>query len=190
LEVIILRIIAGDAKGRKIAAPPGMDTRPTSDKVKGALFNILGSKVLGARVLDLFGGAGNLGLEAISRGAEQCIFVDNSLCSVKIIHQNINTLGYEKFCEVYRRDAFSALDILEKRGAKFDIIFLDPPYHRDMVPMAIKKISQCRILEDNGVIVAEHDAKDFIPEQILDLILVKTYFYGSTGISLYKRIEE
>lgn len=99
-----MRIIAGDAKGRRLFSPEGNDTRPTSDKVKEALFNILGSLVPDSVVLDLYAGTGNLGLEAISRGAKHSVFIDYSRASIKIIHQNINSLKYEDYCEVYNND--------------------------------------------------------------------------------------
>lgn len=183
-----MRIIAGDAKGRKLLTPSGRLTRPTSDRVKESLFNILGSRVPDARVLDLFAGTGNLGLEAISRGAQFCIFVDNNKDAVKLVRENIAFLKYEDYCEVYNNDAIIALDILGKRGIRFDIIFLDPPYKKDLIPVLIKKILETDIIEENCIIAAEHDLKDETPEVISGLNRIRSVVYGNTAISFYRKL--
>lgn len=181
-----MRIIAGEAKGRKIVAPEGRETRPTSDRVKESLFNILMNEIGDAKVLDLFAGTGNLGLEAVSRGASQCIFVDNSRDSIKIIHKNIELLKYEDFCEVYDNDAYMALNVLHKRNIRFDIIFLDPPYHKNIIPLCIEKIAGYNILNDGGVIAAEHDIRDELADNIQDMSLCKRSAYGDTVLSFYR----
>lgn len=180
-----MRIIAGEAKGRKIIAPEGRETRPTSDLVKESLFNILMNKMADAVVLDLFAGSGNIGLEAVSRGASKCILIDSSRDSIKIIHKNIEMLKYEGFCEVYDNDAYSALNVLYKRNMGFDIIFLDPPYHKDMIPLCIEKIAGYNLLNDGGVIAAEHDIRDELPNNIQGMSLYKKSVYRDTVLSFY-----
>jgi 16S rRNA (guanine(966)-N(2))-methyltransferase RsmD len=182
-----LRIIAGEAKGRRIIAPPGRDIRPTSDRVKESLFNILGDKVPDSVVLDLFAGTGNLGLESLSRGAKLSIFIDSNRESIKLIYENIKLLKFEEACEVYHNDASSALTILNRKGVLFDIIFVDPPYHKNMVPVVINKISELGLLKDDGVIAAEHDVKDLLPDRISDIVSYKTSIYGDTGLTFYRK---
>lgn len=180
-----LRIIAGEARGRRIITPTGIQTRPTSDRVKESMFNILGDRVPGSKVLDLFAGTGSLGLESISRGAQSCVCIDNSKESIKVIYQNINMLKFEEYCEVYHNDAFSALSILGRKDRKFNIIFVDPPYHKEIVPLVLKKITDIGIIEGKGVIVSEHDSKDSVPEKISDLVRFKSVLYGDTALSFY-----
>lgn len=180
-----MRIIAGEAKGRRIIAPEGRETRPTSDRVKEALFNILMNELPEASVLDLFAGSGNLSLEALSRGAAHCTMVDSSRESVRIIHKNTEMLKYQNLCEVYENDANSALDALSRRSIRFDIVFLDPPYHKDMIPACIEKISKYSLLEDGGVIAAEHDIRDELSERIGNFELYKRSVYGDTILSFY-----
>lgn len=188
-----MRIIAGDAKGRRILSPEGKDTRPTSDKVKESMFNILGSKVPDSKVLDLYAGTGNLALEAISRGAQSAVLIDRSRESIKIIHQNIKLLNYGEYCEVYNNDAIPALNILHRRGLSFDIIFLDPPYHKNILPEVIETIWSLNLLKSTGIIVAEHDTRDVLPDNIKDFVMVKKALYGDTRLSFYvlmKSLEE
>lgn len=182
-----MRIIAGDAKGRRLFTPSGREVRPTSDRVKESLFNILGEAVPGAVVLDLFAGTGNLGLESLSRGAERSIFIDNSRDSIRIVNDNIRNLKYEEYCEVYNNDALSALAVLKKRQIIFDIIFVDPPYSREIIPEILRKITELDLLNDKGIIAAEHDIKDKLPDRILNIIKYKSSVYGDTILSFYKR---
>ncbi|KPU43963.1 ribosomal RNA small subunit methyltransferase D [Oxobacter pfennigii] len=185
-----MRIIAGDAKGRKLNTPNGTETRPTSDKVKGSIFNILGSSIIDAKVLDLFAGTGNLGLEALSRGAQSSVFIDKSREAINIIKENVRLLKYDDLCYIYSNDAFSAIDILDKKGQQFDIIFIDPPYHKDIIPEILNKIMDSGILLKDGIIIAEHDNKDEIPHRIKHLALIKSSTYGDTTVSFYKNMEE
>jgi 16S rRNA (guanine(966)-N(2))-methyltransferase RsmD len=190
LEECVLRIIAGEAKGRKILSPQGRNTRPTSDRVKESLFNILGQEIPGSNVLDLYAGTGNLGLEAISRGASFCLFIDNDRDSIKTVEYNVKLLKYEEHCEVHNNDAVQALNIIGKRNMKFDVIFLDPPYHKNIIPKVVDAVARYGIMSDECIIAAEHDIKDVIPEKILNLSLVKRFIYGNTVLSFYRNMEE
>lgn len=182
-----MRIITGIAKGRAILAPEGLNTRPTSDRVKESLFNIIAKNIHGARVLDLFSGTGNLGLEAISRGAEKCTFVENNNSTYKILSMNIEALGFVSSSELYRRDAFEVLELLGKEKKKYDIIFLDPPYSRGLVESSIKRISELMILDDNGIIISECDEKDTIPDNINDIKVYRNEKYGRTRIYFWNK---
>ncbi|MDI6618442.1 MAG: 16S rRNA (guanine(966)-N(2))-methyltransferase RsmD [Clostridiales bacterium] len=185
-----MRIIAGDARSRRIISPNGSDIRPTSDRVKESLFDIIGNKVVDAKVLDLFAGTGNLGLEAVSRGASLAVFIDISRESIKIANENINLLNYQKYCEVYNNDALTAIDILSRRKVIFDIIFIDPPYRKDIIPEVLKKITEAQIIKSNGIVCAEHDAKDILPDEVSNIKRYKFNKYGDTILSFYRIAEE
>lgn len=186
-----MRIITGIAKGRKIMAPEGMDTRPTSDRVKESLFNILDNKIdiYGKNVLDLFAGTGNLGIEAISRGALMCTLIEQNKNTFKTLKENINTLNFNEKSEAYNQDAFSALEIFKKNNKKYDIIFLDPPYGKGLIEKAIEKIANIDLLENNGIIVSEYDENDIIPENISSIKKYRTEKYGRTKISFWTKEE-
>lgn len=182
-----MRIITGIAKGRIIKAPEGKNTRPTSDRVKQALFNIISKEIYGSKVLDLFSGTGNLGLEALSRGAEFCTFVENNNATYKILSSNIENLGFLSKSELYKGDAFNVLKILKKANKKYDIIFLDPPYSMELVEKSIKEISELMLLEEGGIIVSECDENDIIPERINDIKIFRSEKYGRTKIYFWDR---
>lgn len=182
-----MRIITGIAKGRAIKAPEGENTRPTSDRVKESLFNIISKKIYGARVLDMFSGTGNLGLEAISRGAEVCTFIENSNNTYKVLSMNVESLGFVSNSELYKGDAFNVLERLGRNNKKYDIIFLDPPYSMGLVEKSIKRINELMILEKNGIIISECDEKDIIPENIYDIKVYRVEKYGRTKIHFWNK---
>lgn len=181
-----MRIITGTAKGRVIIAPEGQDTRPTSDRVKESLFNIISKKIYSARVLDLFSGTGNLGLESISRGAEACTFVEKNNNTYKILSMNIEKLGFISNSELYKGDAFDVLETLRKNNRKYDIIFLDPPYSMGLVEKSIKRISELMLLDKNGIIISECDEKDSVPESIYNIKIYRVEKYGRTKIYFWR----
>lgn len=147
-----MRIIAGEMRGRKLKTVSGMDTRPTADKVKGAIFNVLMEKVNGARVLDLFAGTGNLAIEAISRGAREAILVEKAFSAQKVIQENLS-FAVKAQAKLFSMDAFDFLKLYPEE--QYDLIFLDPPYRQELVSKALKFLSQpCRLTE-LGVIIAE-----------------------------------
>lgn len=154
-----MRIIAGDKRGCAISAPKGMDTRPTLDRVKESLFGILQFEIYGRRVLDLFAGSGALGLEALSRGAQNAVFCDKSRESVGIINANIKKLGYGSKCSVYGCDWERAVSMMEGRGDRFDIVFIDPPYGAGIAAKAAAALYSKGLLAEDFIIVLEHDAK-------------------------------
>lgn len=150
-----MRIIAGEKRSRKLVAPEGMDTRPTADRAKEALFSILMSRLPGARVLDLYAGSGALALEALSRGAGSAVLADLSPKACKVIEQNIATLDYQQRARLLRCADMAAITQLRREGAAFDLIFLDPPYRMGLIDRALAGIVQYDLLENDGWITAE-----------------------------------
>ena len=152
-----MRIIAGKAKGTKLYTLEGENTRPTLDRVKEALFNIIQFDIPGKRVLDLFAGSGALGIEAISRGAETATFCDNSIDAIQVIKTNIENTKCTDKSVVLQKDYLLALNYLAKSKQKFDLIFLDPPYRTDFSDKAIEKILELDLLSKEGIIILETD---------------------------------
>ncbi len=146
-----MRVISGTAGGRKLRQPEGMAVRPTTDQVKEAIFNIIQFSVEGRRVLDLFAGTGQLGIEALSRGARGCTFVDKAAPSLKLVRDNLALTGFSDRAEVVNSDSIAFLE----RCGKYGIVLLDPPYETDLLEKALKAINQFDILEDDGIIICE-----------------------------------
>ena len=181
-----MRVISGKAKGKKLKAPKGK-IRPLSDQAREALFNILGSKVIDSYFLDLFAGTGAVGIEALSRGAKLSIFVEVDKKTVEIIRENLKSTDLYDFAEVYSIDALRAIKILGGKGAKFDIIFLGPPYDSLQLEKAMVRLSEIDILDSRGVIIAEHRAKQEIADKYKDLHRFRDARYGDTVLTFYRR---
>lgn len=175
-----MRVIAGKCKGRPLKAVPGMNTRPTTDKIKESIFNMIGPYFDGGEGLDLFGGSGGLGLEGLSRGLAKVIFVDRDRKAVEVIKQNIKFCGFEDQTEVFCNDAGRALKAIIKRGLKFSHIFLDPPYKLKELEAIIGEIDKAQLLTEDGKIIAEHGIELVLPETIGGLRLQRREVYGST----------
>lgn len=184
-----MRIIAGSARGRKIVTPEGRNTRPTSDRVKESVFGIIHFKLPGTQVLDLFAGSGSLGLESLSRGAIRCIFVDKDSECIQAISKNALNLGFESSCEILRSDYTRALRLLSGRGMKFDLVFLDPPYAAGLYREAVEFIVKEGLLNHDGIIIAEHAAKqdDWANPELYTVYDVRTY--GSTSVSFIRKAQ-
>lgn len=183
-----MRIIAGEMRSRRLKAPEGMDTRPTADRVKEAMFSILLRRLPGARVLDLYAGSGALSLEAISRGAESAVLADCSPKACKIIAENIESLGCQERARLLRQGDSAALTTLKKEGAQFDLIFLDPPYRMDTAGICAR-LEKEGLLAEGGIIMVEH-ARETPPSPPDSLVLVDRREYGATGLSFFKRTGE
>ncbi|EMA6341290.1 16S rRNA (guanine(966)-N(2))-methyltransferase RsmD [Bacillus cytotoxicus] len=181
-----MRVVSGKCKGHPLKAVPGSTTRPTTDKVKESIFNIIGPYFEGGSALDLFGGSGGLGIEALSRGMDKVIFVDRDHKAVKIIHQNLESCRVHNQAEVYRNDAERAVKALVKREVSFDLILLDPPYKDQKIVSLISIIDQHGLLNEDGLIMAEHGNEVILPETIGELVKVRAEKYGITAISIYK----
>ena len=182
-----MRVVSGRFKGRVIKAVKGSNTRPTTDKIKESIFNMIGPYFDGGLALDLYGGSGNLGIEALSRGIEKGIFVDRENAAIQQIRQNISELGLEGQAEIYRNDAFKALKALTKRELAFDLVFLDPPYKGQRINEILEFIEEHGLLNNDGIIMAECLKEDPLYEEIGDIRQVRREIYGITAITIYQR---
>jgi 16S rRNA (guanine(966)-N(2))-methyltransferase RsmD len=185
LEENKLRVITGTARGRKLAALEGLEVRPTTDMVKEAMFSILQFEMEGANVLDLFAGSGQLGIEALSRGARNCVFVDSSRDSQNITRQNLQHTGLAKASRVAAMD-FAAF--LRSTNEVFDIAFLDPPYDKGLIPEALPLLVEK--MSPGGAILCETRVKEPLPEQVGEFAVKKSYRYGKIKLTLYRRPAE
>ena len=179
-----MRVITGTARGIPLKTPDGMQTRPTADRVKEALFSIINFDVPGAKVLDLFGGTGQLGIEALSRGAESAVFVDSREDSCKLIRENLKRTKLEKNAKVIRADY---MDYLKRCREQYNIIFLDPPYAEVFLENAIKRITEIDILQTDGIIVAERPLGKELPWEFEGYTRSKDYKYGKVLLTIYRK---
>ena len=179
-----MRVITGTARGIQLKTPDGMTTRPTSDRVKEAMFSIIHFEIPGASVLDLFGGTGQLGIEALSRGAKKAVFVDAGEPACKIIRENLKRTKMEQQGSVVRSDY---LAYLNRCREKFDIILLDPPYAEVFLENALKKITEIDILSSNGIIVTERPVGKELPWEFEGFQRSKDYKYGNTMVTIYRK---
>jgi 16S rRNA (guanine966-N2)-methyltransferase len=177
-----MRITGGTGRGRRLKVPAGPHVRPTSDKVKQALFNIIGGRIDGAAFLDLFAGAGGIGIEALSRGAGRVTFVDNSRESLKIIKSNVEQAGFADRAQIVFSRAES---FLKKPSGPHDIIFLDPPYAMELEPL-LDLIANSGIVKPGGDVVAEHFKKQPSPSRAGTLTLYREARYGDTVLAFYR----
>ena len=179
-----MRVITGTARGRRLKELEGMETRPTTDRVKEGLFNILQFDIEGRRILDLFAGTGQLGIECLSRGADSAVFVDRRADAVKLIRDNLKTTELTEKARVVAGDSMEYLKSLRE---KFDIIFLDPPYAAGLLEEAISHITEFDILSPHGIIVAEHPVEKALPAVKAPYRLHRTYRYGKIALTIYRR---
>ena len=182
-----MRIITGTARGCRLKTPKGQDTRPTADRIKESLFNILGTKVYGRTVLDIFAGTGNLGLEALSRGAKQGVFIDKA--TAKLIEENAQLTRLTSQVTVYGTDVFLKLNQLAAAKQSFDLVFCDPPYHKGLWEKALLSIDKFDgLLAHNGILVVEHGADENEIPATESLVLVMNRRYGhTTQLSFFQR---
>ena len=177
-------MITGKARGVQLKTPEGMLTRPTADRVKEALFSIINFDLPGAAVLDLFGGTGQLGIEALSRGAQKAVFVDAREDACKIIRENLRRTKLEAQGKVMRSDY---LDYLKRCRETFQIIFLDPPYAEVFLENALKRITEIDILQSGGIIVAERPVGKDLPWEFEGFTRSRDYKYGNTLLTVYRK---
>lgn len=179
-----MRVITGKARGVQLKTPDGLLTRPTTDRVKEALFSIINFEIPGASVLDLFGGTGQLGIEALSRGAERAVFVDTREDSCKLIKENLKRTKLEHDATVVRSDY---LAYLSRCREKFNIILLDPPYAEEFLENALKRITEIDILKTNGIIVTERPLGKDLPWEFEGYTRSKDYKYGKILLTIYRK---
>ena len=179
-----MRVITGIARGRRLKEPNGMETRPTTDRVKEGIFSSIQFEVEGRKVLDLFGGTGQMGIEALSRGAAHCTFVDLQKQAVAVIRENVNSTGFADQSTIIQGDA---LAFLSRCREKFDLIFLDPPYGSGLLEKAMETITAIDIVSENGIIVCENGSNSGWPVVTEPYRMQKEYRYGKIRTALYRR---
>ena len=176
-----MRVITGTARGRKLREPKDQSVRPTTDMVKEAIFSIVQFDVPGRRVLDLFAGTGQLGIEALSRGARECVFVDNSPASLALVRKNLEICGMQG--TVVRSDALAFL----KRAGKFDLVFVDPPYRAGLYGDVLEALFSFDILHEGGIILVESMRGESMPDAPPPYAKGRTYSYGRISLTMYTR---
>jgi len=179
-----MRIISGSARGRRLKEPQGADTRPTTDKVKESLFNIIQFELEGRRVLDLFAGTGQLGLEALSRGAEHCTFVDQRREAAALVRENIRLCHFEDQSRVDQEESMSFLTACRER---FDVVFLDPPYRSGLLEKSLELLTRFDILREYGIILCESGADWTVPTLTPPYEAGREYRYGQIKLTLCRR---
>ncbi len=180
-----MRVVAGTARGTRLKAPKGMQIRPTADRVKEALFSILGPRVPGAYFIDFYAGSGAIGIEALSRGADFCVFVDNQRESIKLINDNLTKTHLADLAKVIYSDVFKSVERLALEGVKADLLFLDPPYNLEDPRPLIKSIFTSGLLNDQGLVIVEHAASNWAwAESYLN---VRQKSYGDSGLTFIAR---
>jgi 16S rRNA (guanine966-N2)-methyltransferase len=183
-----VRIIAGEFRGRRLQTPKGRNIRPTSDRVREAIFSAIRTRIAGANVLDLFAGTGALGLEALSRGAARATFIDNHIEAIRLIEENIGLCGVQERTVVMRRAILPSLGVLAAQPANapgFHLVFLDPPYGQNKVPAVLERLTALSLVPAKAVAVAEHHHNDAIPSRCGSWHKTKERRYGDTLISYF-----
>lgn len=183
-----MRIIAGISKGRKLHPLKGLAIRPTADHLREAIFNILAGYVEGAVILDLFAGTGSLGMEALSRGAASCVFVDNSHKAVKLLNRNILTCGFQEKSTTLKRDVLHGLNFLIATGRIFDLVFMDPPYDRGYVEPTLCLLGDCKSIAGGGFIIVEHSRHETPSRKIAHFEQSSERQYGKSLVSFYESV--
>jgi len=176
-----VRVITGIARGRRLETLPGESTRPTSEKVKESLFSAIQFDIEGRRVLDLFAGSGQLGIEALSRGASGCVFVDKNTEAMQVIRRNLQHTGLSEKAQVVGAEAIT---YLTRPKDRFDLVFLDPPYASGLINPALEAVAP--LVNDGGILVCETDADAILPEKVDRFTLIKTYQFGRILVWLYR----
>ncbi len=187
IGIINMRVLTGQSKGKRLKVPRGKSLRPTTSKIKKSIFDILGPEVAGTRVLDLFSGSGNLGIEALSLGAAFCVFVEKNPATAGIIAQNLRSLGYTEQSKILNFDFRKALSMLSAENCGFDLVFVDPPYelYEKTGPHELARDIRS-VTGEKGVMVIEHPSGNVINSEGLD---VRTRKYGGTSVSFLRRLD-
>lgn len=183
-----MRVISGSAKGRRLVPPQDRRVRPTSDRIKEALFSIIISRrgdLAGCAILDLFAGTGNLGIEALSRGAAKALFVDNHRESTALVRKNLQGTGLEEFAEVMASDTFAAIARLAAAGRRFDLILADPPYNLGLAEKLLGEPALERLLAEESLLVIETSDREELPKSCGNLTMLDRRIYGDTAIAFY-----
>lgn len=183
-----MRVISGKSKGRRLIAPKGRAVRPTADRIKESLFNILSRDFTGMRVLELFAGTGNVSIEALSRGAASALLVDASERSGRVIRENLRRLDLSDRAQLWVMPVDRALRSLARQGQTFDLVFLDPPYDQNLVGRSLEMLASLNPLLPGAVVVAEHSVREPVKSNYASLSLNDQRRYGDTLLSFFRRI--
>ncbi|MGK0466590.1 MAG: 16S rRNA (guanine966-N2)-methyltransferase [Clostridium sp.] len=181
-----MRIIAGSARGRKIISPIGMGTRPTLDRIKESMFSIIQNKIRGSIVVDMFSGTGSLGLEAASRGADMCYLIDMGDTTFEMLQNNVDNLKFSEKCKCFKGDTYKYMQQFADDKMVFDLIFIDPPYAKDMIPPAIEIIATNGLLSKDGLIVCKIDSAEEVYQGNSIINLSDLRKYGNTTVLIYE----
>lgn len=181
-----MRVIAGSRKGFRLKGPKSKDIRPTADRIKESLFNILGQIENDSLVLDLFAGTGSIGIEFLSRGAYKSYFVDKSYESIRCINDNLEHTQLKEKAIVLKKDAFKALEFFAKQAVKFDYIFVDPPYGKNILEKILMYMDELQLVTEKGIIILEHERDLVLENNFINLIRVDTRNYGDKSLSFYR----
>jgi len=179
-------LTSGTLKNRKIKSREGKETRPTLERIKEAIFSIIGDKITDARFLDLYSGTGNMAIEALSRGAERAVMIEQDKEALRIIIENVNDLKLDGKCRAYKNDVFRAVEILGRKNEKFDVIFLDPPYKENITEKTLEKISESEILAEDGIIISEHSVYEKSKDTVGNLVKYDERDYNKKIVTFYK----
>ncbi|MFH1350926.1 MAG: 16S rRNA (guanine(966)-N(2))-methyltransferase RsmD [Pseudomonadota bacterium] len=181
-----MRITGGQARGRRLASSKGLKIRPTSDKVREAIFNLIGQDMTGLDVLDLFAGTGSLGIEALSRGASDVVFIDHSIQSIRLIKKNLLLCGHESAGRILKRDLIRGLPRKPLPINKFDIVFLDPPYGKGFILPILRELIEKEVLASPATVIAESSKIDDHSPHLEKIKLINSRVYGLTRITIYQ----
>ena len=189
-----MRVIAGSARGVHLDSLKGDKTRPIQDRTKGSLFNILSGVIPGSSILDMYAGTGSIGIEALSRGATSCIFIENDRSAIEVIKKNLAVTKLQNKAQVVLNDVFDVIPYLEKNDVKVDIVFVTPPYplvekssYRDKLLVLFSLLYSKQIVQQEGIIMLQHRKTDFeIPQEAICLELFDIRTYGDTQLSFFK----
>ena len=184
-----MRVIAGKFRSRTLRTLRGMTLRPTSDRLRETLFNVLGAAVEGSTFVDLFAGTGAIGIEALSRGARRVIFVENHAAAVKLIRENLKSLGIAGEAEILAMDVIRGLKQFAARGGRVDFVFMDPPYGRaEEYERVLEFVDSTRVLAAEGIVIAEHAKKIELPEEMHSLERTRALVQGDSALSFYRAV--
>lgn len=185
-----MRVISGSARGTHLKTLEGLNTRPTTDRIKESMFNLIQTYIYDKNILDLFSGSGSLGIEALSRGGNSAVFVEKHRKAVKVIEDNLTKTRLLEKATIMNNDVQDAISRLSKSNKKFDLIILDPPYSKDFILPVLKSLLEGQLVEKEGIIVIEHEKSDILDENLFGFQCIKTKQYGITSISIYKETDQ
>ena len=186
-----MRVISGTARGKRLKAPRGIDTRPITDMIKEALFNVIGDKIVATSLLDLFAGSGSVGIEALSRGAQTVVFIDNNVNSVQTIRENLINCGFKENFELYRNDVFRAIEILKQRQIKFDYVYADPPFTvQSIFSPFLEAMDKSSLLAHDGILIIRSPRKMRLTVKLSRLEEYRFDNYGESTLHYYRLNKE